>query len=116
MLYGGHSRFRRLNSSCFTIYFKRFNEKENCTLREKQISGDNLIITISRQHGTRAKTIGRMFADKLKIKFYDKGLAILEVKKRGFDKKHVKENSDEYGCNDYISLDANKDIRCQNFE
>ena len=91
-------------------------KKKIDTLEEKQISGDNLIVTISRQHGTRAKTIGKMLADKLKIKFYDKELTMLEAKKRGFDKKHVKENSDEYGCNDYISLDANKGIRCQNFE
>lgn len=57
-----------------------------------------------------------MLADKLKIKFYDKGLAVLEAKKRGFDKKHVKENSDEDGYNANLSLDANKGIRCQNFE
>lgn len=79
------------------------------TLEEKQIPGDNLIVTISRQHGTRAKTIGKMLADKLKIKFYDKELTMLEAKKRGFDKKYVKENSDEYGYNAYLSLDANKD-------
>ncbi len=84
-------------------------KKKIDTLEEKQISGDNLIITISRQHGTRAKRIGKMLADKLGIKFYDKELTMLEAKKRELDKKYVKDNSDEDGYNAYLSLDANKD-------
>ena len=84
-------------------------KKKIDTLEEKQISGDNLVITISREHGTRAKKIGKMLADKLGIKFYDKELAMLEAKKRELDKKYVKENSDGDGYNAYLSLDANKD-------
>lgn len=84
-------------------------KKKIDTLEEKQISGDNLIITISRQHGTRAKKIGKMLADKLGIKFYDKELTLLEAKKRGLDKKYIKDNNDEDGYNIYLSLDANKD-------
>lgn len=79
-------------------------------IEEEQISGDNLIITISRRHGTRAKKIGKMLAEKLGIKFYDKELTMLEAKARGLDKKYVKEaTSDEDGYRTYLSLDANKD-------
>lgn len=80
------------------------------TLEEKQTFGNNLVITISRQHGTRAKRIGKMLAEKLNIKFYDKELAMLEAKKRGLSKKYIKqENATEDGYMFYLSLDANKD-------
>jgi len=80
------------------------------TLEEKKILGNNLIITISRQHGTRAKRIGKLLARELNIKFYDKELAMLEAKARNLDKKYVNEvNKDEDGYTTYLSLDANKD-------
>ena len=88
---------------------KDVKKKKIDTLEEKQISGDNLIVTISRQHGTRAKRIGKMLAGNLGIKFYDKELTMLEAKKRGLNKKYVKDSSDEDGYNAYLSLDANKD-------
>ncbi len=79
-------------------------------LGEKEIGGDNLIITISREHGTRGKKIGKALGERLHISFYDKELTMLEAKKRGLDKKYLKEeNSDEDGYTTYLSLDANKD-------
>ena len=83
-------------------------KKKINVLEEKQVLGDNLVITISREHGTRAKRIGQMLAGNLGIKFYDKELTMLEAKKRGLNKKFVKEvDKDEYTT--YLSLDANKD-------
>lgn len=80
------------------------------TIEEKVIGGDNLIVTISREHGTHGKRIGQMLAEKLNIKFYDKELTRLEAKARRLDKKYIKEvNSSDDGYMSYLSLDANKD-------
>lgn len=80
------------------------------TIEENIITGDNLIITISREHGTRGKRIGQMLAEELNIKFYDKELTRLEAKARGLDKKYAKEvDSSDDGYMTYLSLDANKD-------
>ena len=85
-------------------------KKKINTLEEKQTLGDNLIITISREHGTRAKKIGKMLAERLNIKFYDKELTRLEAQSRGLDKKYVKETStDVNDYTTYLSLDVNKD-------
>ncbi len=85
-------------------------KKKINTLDEVKTESNNLIITISREHGTRGKVIGKLLADKLNIKFYDKQLTLLEAKKRGLDKKYLKdEKSDEDGYTTYLSLDANKD-------
>ncbi len=91
-------------------------KKKINTLEEKKTGSSNLLITISREHGTRGKTIGKALAERLNIKFYDKELALLEAKKRNLDKKYLKEeNSDEDGYTNYLSLDANKDsISAQN--
>ncbi len=82
-------------------------KKKIDTLEIKESSDDNLIITISREHGTRGKTIGKMVAERLSIPFYDKELTLLEAKKRGLDKKFIKEEEDDYRT--YLSLDANRD-------
>ena len=91
-------------------FFVLKNIKKNNidSLTEKRPSGNNLIITISREHGTRAKCIGKLLARKLGIKFYDKELVLLEAKNRHLDKKYIIESSqNEYTT--YLSLDANKD-------
>lgn len=83
-------------------------KKKIDTLKEFEVTGNNLIITISREHGTRAKSIAKILAEKLNIKFYDKELVLLEAKKRNLDTKYFNcSNSDEYTT--YLSLDANKD-------
>lgn len=69
--------------------------------------GDNLIITISREHGTNAKKIARMVAEKLNIAFYDKELLMEEAKNEGLYLNHVSEGEDGYQI--YLSLDANKE-------
>lgn len=80
------------------------------TLEENIIIGNNLIVTISREHGTRGKRIGKLLADKLNIKFYDKELTMLEAKQRGLDKKYIAEvNNSDDGYMAYLSLDASKD-------
>lgn len=80
------------------------------TIEENIIIGNNLIVTISREHGTRGKRIGKLLADKLNIKFYDKELTRIEAKQRGLDKKYIAEvNNSDDGYMAYLSLDASKD-------
>lgn len=80
------------------------------SLESRTIEGDNLIVTISREHGTRGKRIGQMLAERLNIKFYDKELTLLEAKSRGLDKKYVQAvNKDDDGYMAYLSLNVNRE-------
>lgn len=84
-------------------------KKKINTIEENKDASDNLIITISREHGTRGKQIGQLVAKKLNIHFFDKELAYLEAKKRGLNKKYISEENEEDERKTYLSLDANKD-------
>lgn len=70
------------------------------------ITTDNLVISISREHGTNGKEIGSLLAKELNIPFYDKE----EIK--DFAVKHNLTNglsSDEDLYNNYLSLDVNSE-------
>lgn len=84
-------------------------KKKINTIEENKDASDNLIITISREHGTRGKQIGQLVAKKLNINFFDKELAYLEAKKRGLNKKYISEENEEDERKAYLSFDANKD-------
>ena len=64
-----------------TIYFMKGLDKENeltdTTSPTLQASKQGLIITISREHGSSGKQIGKVVAEKLKIPFYYKEIAAL---------------------------------------
>lgn len=67
---------------------------------------NNLIISISREHGTNGKEIGRLVANQLKIPFYDKE----EIKEFAIKNNIVNSNfSDEEIYDNFLSLDASKD-------
>lgn len=75
---------------------------------------NNLIISISREHGTNGKEIGRLVANQLKIPFYDKEeikeFAIKEIKEFAIKNNIVNSNSsDEEIYDNFLSLDASKD-------
>lgn len=66
----------------------------------------NLIISISREHGSNGKEIARLVAKELNIPFYDKE----EIKAFAIKNKLVeKEYTEGYLYDNYLSLDANKD-------
>ena len=97
-------------TSVFAFIFLKYAEKNTIdTISvEESVNNKNLIITISRQHGTNGKHIGEMLAKKLNINFYDKQSSMLEAKKRGLNKAYVNESEDnDYDL--YLSLDAQKD-------
>ena len=67
---------------------------------------NNLVISISREHGTNGKEIARRVAEELGIKFYDKE----EIKKFAISHSLTKESyTDDELYRFYLSLDAEKD-------
>lgn len=67
---------------------------------------NNLIISISREHGTNGKKIGKLIAKELNIPFYDKE----EIKEFAIKNKLFKINyTEEELYDNYLSLDANKE-------
>lgn len=81
------------------------NNSEECKSEKTK-----LIVTISREHGTSGKQIGKLLAERLNIKFYDKELSMLEAKRRGLNNAYAEQiqtEQDDYQL--YLSLDINKD-------
>lgn len=67
---------------------------------------NNLIISISREHGTNGKEIGKIVAQKLNIPFYDKE----EIKEFAIKNNLINENcSDEEIYDNFLSLDVSKE-------
>ena len=67
---------------------------------------NNLIICISREHGTNGKEIGRLIAKKLNIPFYDKE----EIKEFAIKNNMINHNwSEEELYDNYLSLDTSKE-------
>lgn len=65
---------------------------------------DNLIICISREHGTNGKEIGRLVSKKLHIPFYDKE----EIKEFAIKNNMIDNCSDEEIYDSFLSLDVSK--------
>lgn len=68
-------------------------------------SSSNLIISISREHGTNGKEIARLVSKILNIPFYDKE----EIKDFAVRNNFTSNLMDEELYNNYLSLDVNKD-------
>ena len=52
------------------------------------------IITVSREYGSGGRYVGRLIADKLGIKFYDKDLIIRLAEETGLTEKYIEENEE----------------------
>ena len=61
-------------------------EEEKETIKESKLG---LIITISREHGSKGKQIGKMVADKLGIPFYYKEMIAIAAQESGLDKEFI---------------------------
>ncbi len=91
------------------------NSKINSISDSVSGKSENLIITISREHGTNGKRIGKIVAERLGIKFYDKELSMLEAQRRGLDKNYAKNANEQDNYSLYLSLDAKREsILAQN--
>ena len=93
-----------------TAIISLFILKDSYNKKVKSIKDDkvknNLIISISREHGTNGKEIGRMVANKLNISFYDKE----EIKEFAIKNNMINNNySDEEIYDNFLSLDVSKE-------
>lgn len=83
-----------------------YNKKvKNLSVTTKEQNSNYLIISISREHGTNGKEIGRMIAKKLNISFYDKE----EIKDFALKNSLNTVVSDTDIYNHYLSLDVSKE-------
>lgn len=66
-------------------------------ITEKPVSTAHVLITISREYGSGGRYVGRMIADRLGIKFYDKDLIIELAKKTGLSEEYIESNEQKRG-------------------
>ena len=93
-----------------TSIISLFILKDSYNKKIKIIKSDklknNLIISISREHGTNGKEIGKLVAKKLNIAFYDKE----EIKEFAIKNNMIDVNSsDEEIYDNFLSLDVSKE-------
>lgn len=69
-----------------------------------------LIITISREHGAGGREIGQKLAEKLKVPFYDKEIALLTAEESGLASEFIENVEDKTSLlyNLYLSTEANQ--------
>ena len=76
------------------------NDKKDkkIVVTEKSISSDinklpkQLVITIAREYGSGGRYVGKLLAEKLNIKFYDKEIIRLASKESGLNKDYIEDN------------------------
>ena len=94
-----------LTSIISLFILKDSYDKKIKVIKNEKIK-NNLIISISREHGTNGKEIGKIVAKKLNIPFYDKE----EIKEFAIKNNLINDNcSDEEIYDNFLSLDAIKE-------
>ena len=92
-------------TAIISMFILKHSYDKKIKILELANTGRKLIISISRQHGTNGKEIGREVARRLGIKFYDKE----EMKKYAVANSLAENTDDEELYRFYLSLDAEKD-------
>ena len=92
-------------TAIISMFILKHSYDKKIKILELANTGRKLIISISRQHGTNGKEIGREVARRLGIKFYDKE----EIKKYAVANSLAENTDDEELYRFYLSLDAEKD-------
>ncbi len=78
---------------------KKFNEAENKNEKEEKIENSketsneksDLIITINREYGSGGRYVGKLLAEKLGIKLYDKDLIMMVSNESGLSASYIEE-------------------------
>ena len=101
-----------------TISFFRSLNKEAAKEKQQEnivpsdmISKPGTIITISREHGTAGKQIGKLVAEQLNLPFYYKEMTALAAQESGLDKEFISdlnENAPHFLYDLYLSTDVVK--------
>ncbi len=95
-------------------YKKIGNENTQSYTLEDDTSTDNIlknkvVITISREFGSGGRYVGRLIADKLGIKFYDKDLVELVSKEAGLSEEFIEENEQKRDWGSSLNSSYNND-------
>ena len=69
------------------------SSENNITL--ESILNTKVVVAISREYGSGGHYVGKILAEKLGIKFYDKEIINLTVDKYGYSKKYVEQNEEK---------------------
>lgn len=93
-----------LTSIVSLLILKDSYNKKIKVIRTEKLE-NNLIISISREHGTNGKEIGRLVANKLNIPFFDKE----EIKEFAIKNNMIENSSDEEIYDNFLSLDVSKE-------
>lgn len=86
-------------------YNRKIKVLDNEENEIKRDNVDNLVICISREHGTNGKRIGQDIAQRLNIAFYDKE----EIKNFAVDNNIAEKESEQDLYDNFLSLDASKE-------
>ena len=71
----------------------------------KPVLNKNIVITISREYGSGGRYVGKLLADKLGIRFYDKNVIALASLESGLDSEYIKENEQTKNSKIFYSND-----------
>lgn len=93
-------------TAIISFFILKKSYKEKIEIIEVPAIAKNLVISISREHGTNGKEIARKVAEKLGLNFYAKE----EIKEFAVANSLVENKNDEDALyRDFLSLDANKE-------
>lgn len=68
-----------------------------------QPSSSNIVITLTREYGSGGRYIGKLVAQKLGIKLYDKEFIIEVAEKTGLSEQYIKENEQKRNSLDILN-------------
>lgn len=68
-----------------------------------RLDSPHLVITIAREYGSGGRLLGKMLAERLNIKFYDKELISLAAKDSHLSEKYVEENEQRASKNRWLT-------------
>ena len=85
----------------------KITDKENEIANEetitKVVSDKQIVITISREYGSGGRYIGRLIADKLGIKLYDKEFIVKLAKETGMAEEYIENNEQKRDALDILN-------------
>lgn len=92
-------------TAIISLFILKDSYKKKVEILKTTKYADNLVISISREHGTNGKEIARQVANELGIEFFDKE----KIKDFAISHSMVSGNDNEMLYRDFLSLDANAD-------
>ena len=92
------------------LQVRKFNKVETSTkplitnpIEVKEPSASNVVITLSREYGSGGRYIGKLIAQKLGIKLYDKEFIMKVAEETGLSEQYIKENEQKRNVLDVLN-------------